>query len=679
MSTLSRLRNPKPRVGFPVFGVLIAFLSFLYSISTWAEYEEESQTVKDPQIALEWQRVDLQERLQTKLQKALSASLPANQFVVNVNLVLKEPEPKPSPTATATPTPKPTASPAALLSTDGERVSLGKLDVDAPIFKEQKSEVAVSAPSPLAEHQEHNETEANLFKNIDKLKVSVLLDTPIADSKKPLVEKIIRDTAAPITSVTVDLTLDKMELTTPEVKSLKTWLIEFKLPIGFLLATFIATFIFGFFSWLIFRGYRNLESKKIHLMEAQNEKVNEVSDARAEAALGVKADGQASPQSPSFVGGAVSTVALSGATSSSLSSGFEKFRELLKESPDQAAGLVKRWLKTPSKEISEALALLPRTLSTEEFLTLFKYLTLENRKTWKRILSSTPVADRMDSASQFMALQIVDTLIAPAVAVDETLEKLLSEIEITESLAVASENPEMGGLLINLLPSLQVAQIFSLMKPDLANAVTLSSLNFSESDLLSKTPTLKEAIQRVKSQAKPESTPFMDKATEMFSTLDPEKEGTVFQALAQSGQVDLLKTTAQQFFPAELVLQLPGPVIKASLDRLPLSRRAELLMSLDESSRGLLLEAAGAPGSKVRDLVELELQQVQADPVRTRRTQKGKSQYWREFVQLVRLRLQSNELAAEQAEPILNAWLSQKTGQPMSRGDDSGQQPPAAA
>lgn len=620
---LSSQLSPAALLKLSLAGVILAVGLALPFSGLAADQEDSSFIVRDPAASLEWQKVDLEDRLQSKIQKSISTSLPFSPFVVSVNISLKA---KPEAESEKTPTEK--------NPTDKARVALGKLDLDAPAY---------------------GDSESNLFSNIESVRVNVILDSSVSEMKKDLVKKIINNALGSLSQDQIDLTVDKADLSQKEERDFKKWLIELKLPIGFLLATLILSIL----TLVLFSGYRTLETRKISVMEAQGARAQEDFQNRAERPERSEreAPAQRAAEAPApMVGSGSSTHATETAVS-----GFDKFRTLLKEAPDQASNLIKQWVKAPVKEAREALSALPQVLSTEEFLVIFQHLPMDDRKIWRRILSSSMGTQDLAIANQYISSQIVDSLLSSQPELDQELKKLISELDVSETLELANSDPELGGILVNLLPTNQVSQVYALADTGLASKVTVASLKFSPALLLEKASQLKQTIKKIKSRAKLQSVPFMDKTAELFSQLSPDKEGSILSALAEAGEYILLQTTAQQYFPSELILQLPESLLKACLDRFTLPRRAEFIVSREAAERTVLSDASGKPGSKLRELLDVEIQQVQGDALRLRRAERAKEAFWKEFVQQVRARIRGNELAAEQAEPVLNAWLSQKT------------------
>jgi hypothetical protein len=601
-----------------------------------ASTEESSIVVGDLNAALEWQKVNLEDRLQAKLIKAINTSIPGQFFVVNVNLELKPQTDEDQDSEDLGSDLSDSADSA------DEQPLLGKLDLDAPKYQSSKT---------------GGDEDLNIFKNIQKVKINVILDRSVTDQKKEVIKKIITNVISSIGEEEPELLMEQAELISAEPQDLKKWLYDFKQPIVLL----IVSLIFSLLVIFIFNGYRNIESRRISILESQNNRAETEAQARME-----KENAEAERASSIATG--LGDLGKGSQGEGRSDEGFEKFKVLLKESPEKASALVKQWVKAPGRGSSEALAVLPQELSTEEILLLFKHMSMEDRKSWRKLL--TPHVDQATTAvaSRFIFSQIVESLLTPPPLVSDDLRSMLSELSIPECIELALQDPDLGGLLVNLLPSVEVGRMFSLMNPDLANTVTISSLKFSEETIRLRSGDLKAAIETLRGKRKPSASPFVDGATELFKHIGPEKEGPILGALIESQEFDLLNSAVHQYFPAELVFKLPPRVLKISLDRLQIQRRADFILSCDEENRNILLSSVGKVGSKVRDVIDVEVQQAAADEVRMRRIEKNKSALLKEFLDGVRILIRTNKAIEEQADSVIDAWLSEKTGGQISGG-----------
>ncbi|MEO5969695.1 MAG: hypothetical protein ABIQ95_07180 [Bdellovibrionia bacterium] len=616
----------------------------------FAEIEDDSTIIRDLSTALEWQKVNLEDRLQSKLIRAINPAIPGKHFIVNVSIQLKlRPTPIPSPTPKATPKPQESVSGAVAVKAESSRPSLGKLDIDAPLYPESRNE----NPEAKALARSLEEEETNIFKNIKKITVSVILDNAISESKKELVKKILTNTTTSLGMDPPELTIDQAELVTIEPLDLKKWLFDLKQPIGFLLVSLIMSAVVIF----VFNGHRKIEARRLSVLEAKN--------SREEVESQVKLEREATAAERAAASTAGEAVGVGGTEDEPSLEGFDKFKALLDESPEKASALVKQWLKAPVRGAGEALAVLPQVLSTEEFLIIFKYLSLEDRKVWRKLLGTTVDKRGLSTAANFVFSQIVESMLVSPPTIDEELRGMISELTINECIEIAVQDSTLGGLLVNLLPTMEVGRMFSLMNPELANVVTIASLKFSDDEIKAKSGQLKASISRQRKQKKPKA-PFVDSAEELFRHIGPEKENTIFGALIESQEFDVLDSAAHKYFPSELLFKLPPRVLKVCMDRMPLAKRAEFILSNAEGDRNILLDSIGKVGSKLRDVIEVEIQEAQADDVRLRRVERNRSILLKEFLEIVRAVIKTNKAAEEQAEGVIDQWLFEKTGRRLS-------------
>jgi hypothetical protein len=629
--------KPYIRKAFFLAGIVLQVL--ISSQVAFAETDDDSTIIRDPSTALEWQKVNLEDRLQSKLIRAINPAIPGKHFIVNVGIQLK---PRPTPSPSSEP-----AADAVIVKAESSRPSLGKLDIDGPLYPESRFE----DPEARALARSLEEEETNIFKNIQKIKVNVILDNAINESKRDLVKKILTHTTTSLGIDLPELTIDQAELVTIEPFDLKKSLFDLKQPIGLLLVSLIMSAVVVF----VFNGHRKIEARRLSVLEAKNSREEAESQVKLEREATV-AERAASSTASDVLG------AISGSEDEPSLEGFEKFKTLLRESPEKAASLIKQWLKAPVKGAGEALAALPQVLSTEEFLLIFKHLSLEDRKVWRKLLGTTVDKRGLNAAANFVFSQIVESLLVSPPAIDDELRDMISELTINECIEIAVQDSALGGLLVNLLPTMEVGRMFSLMNPELANAVTIASLKFSDDEIQAKSGELKASISRQRKRKKPSSAPFVDSAEELFRHIGPEKENTIFGALIESQEFDVLDSAAHKYFPAELLFKLPPRVLKVCMDRMSLQKRAEFILSNNEENKNILLESIGKAGAKLRDVIEVEMQVSQSDDVRLRRIEKNRSVLLKEFLDIVRVVIKSNKAAEEQAEGVIDQWLFEKTG-----------------
>jgi hypothetical protein len=207
---------------------------------------------------------------------------------------------------------------------------------------------------------------------------------------------------------------------------------------------------------------------------------------------------------------------------------------------------------------------------------------------------------------------------------------------------------------------------------DLIAALTKASLMMPEEKMNEGLASLRSALAKLTSKPQTTYVRFGDKALEILQEVGPEKEASILNAIADSGDFKLLEATARQIFPSELITKLPGPVIKTCLNAFPLAKRADFLSALDDEQRIPLLEAIGKEGSKSREMIDAEMLQIAGDDGRKKRALRNRMVFWREFVDLARGLIRRDLAASELADPIIGAWLFEKSGgQVGAQGDNA--------
>jgi hypothetical protein len=149
----------------------------------------------------------------------------------------------------------------------------------------------------------------------------------------------------------------------------------------------------------------------------------------------------------------------------------------------------------------------------------------------------------------------------------------------------------------------------------------------------------------------------INQAFENLATSGPQSEDSAFEALVREGKFETLREAASSYFPASLMLMLPPTILTAGLDLMGVHEKSGLILSMDGVNREILLRCLNP---KAREYVDHELQKYQTDHSMKSKIDKNGEQYWKEFVDIVRGLLRTNENFAAEANPLLEQWLDAK-------------------
>ncbi len=612
-----------------------------------------SESRPSPAQQVMWDKMKLEEILQSRLKQAISPMVPKGAVVVKVDITIEPYEEQGNSERSAQ---------SAQTAKAGEGIEFTKLGLTAPVLD-------------LAEQPVNTKTLPSLFDLITEVTTTITLDVEGFAERKETIQKLATNLLGEVGSVTPTVTLEQGALIPKEkVKEEKKeipwdgrrWMIELKNVIGGVLAVLLGVLMMGIFALLISRQHRNLEAKKIKLMEESGQREATALTTHQEKAREEPKEKEDVKQEGSHAAAAMAHAPMEGATSSThspVNEAFDRYTALVKSSPERAASLVKQWLKVGADTANSALAILPEKLGDDEFKDISSRLSLDQRKQWRKIMLARRVEASPEKAAQFINLQILENAFSSGPTMDSELKDRLSDLELDDCVAIAiiQGNVEIAAVLSIILPTSLVARMFSKLDSETATAITLASIRLSDQDIQASLSNVKKVVNAYLSGKNVIALPFLEKASELLATAMPEKEKPLFDAIISSCDYVALELAAQQYYPAELVTQLPGKTVRAIFDKLPPSRKAEVLVALDQATRDQFLGYFGKPGDKARELIDVEVSQTQSDPVKSVRIQKNKEQIWKHFIEHTRKQIRTNEAIGEVASAVLSQWLYEKS------------------
>lgn len=639
-------------------GIVVTVFAATWSARASAESAADSggeaigaQLLK-PDYPVEWQKIAIDELIRTRIKRALAQNLPEQYFAVTVSTTLRPVPPK----ANAANANNPTGTNAA-----GDGPAVGKLNLDLSLLI-----AAQRAPGAV----DPTDTTPTALKLITGVDVAVLLDNRVPKERTTVVRDIVQGTVRSVTPVTATINVTSAPLYTPPDKlaeadldaarakkaalessapsetpwSLQQWISELKYVVVLFLAV-IAAMLGHQFS---LRGARKIEERRVALLEAQDAR-DEQSQERVRQTAGLSGGSTGDAQTDESARKMLDA----------FEKGVERFKMVLTASPDRAAQLVRQWIRNPKHGASEALTLLPQAIPLKELNTLFDRLGREERKEWRQFLALPYDQASVRKADGFIASQIVDAFLSPAPKMDEATRRELNELSLGDCVELVRENTIYGAVLAAVLPPGQVGRIFTILPPEMSSQITSESVRLSEEQLAEAGAQLKRRVLELKAQKK--TVRFLEHASELMSDIGPEREGAIFSALTESGEFRLLEAAARQLFPAELLTRLPPAILKNCLDVLSVERRAEVICSRDPKERELLMAVYGAEGSRMRDLLNLEIQRIEGDEVRRKRIERQRNSLWKELADQARLQIRRDDAAREVADGLLGAWLYERS------------------
>lgn len=335
--------------------------------------------------------------------------------------------------------------------------------------------------------------------------------------------------------------------------------------------------------------------------------------------------------------------------------GLLRFQALAERDAAKAADLVRHWVALESEDALEALAYIGRYSNLDQLDKTLSFLEDAQKDQWRAAVQSD--RDDTPAAERFLRSRAMDSVSNESQG-SKDLHALLFDLTSAECAEVASRSPRDGALLLNALPALQVSRMLSLLPSETVAELARQSMTLDPASMKAVANDIRRSVLAKRQQSALIKVPFAQKTPELVRELDFEREKALFDSLIEAQQWETVRKTARQVFPSQLMSRLPAELLKQTLVQLPVSERAELILSVPRDLQQTLLNAFGTTG-KLRELMDLQIAQMRADGHTVSRIEKQKSSYQRRLGSRVRQHLAASEANRDAAELVIEAWLSE--------------------
>ncbi|MDD0854239.1 hypothetical protein HBN50_14090 [Halobacteriovorax sp. GB3] len=482
----------------------------------------------------------------------------------------------------------------------------------------------------------------DVFKNLKSVNVTVRLSESLDDEVKQKIEKYVRDikfnlgkTKPQIKFEYGVLGSDLNEVTfMDKVKEVLDFISKFATLMGIVLGVIL----FGFVGNKLINRYFELNSGT---QNSGNFKM-EGADAEDE---DDSSDDAGMPTLPGFGGADGGVIGLNG---------VERFKYFIKNTPNDAIMLVKRWISAGDKQSNSALRALVQQMDNDELKTLFQSLSEAQRNDWRALLDKPLTAAELTSANDFISNQIVQSVIVPSEIDDPETYDLILKLKPENVARLVEEEPAQGALLMNALSLNFVNQVLNHCEDGVRDSIINKSVEVTQKDVLDNQEKLKQTLQKYVEVV--DKKPFVDKVAKLIPMSKPELENSLFKVLAKKTEPLVLKTIAFDNFPAELIQELPEQFLKNTLTDYPLHQKVRMLLSVDEGLRSIFLDIFAPEGTKANDLITIEFDSIERDEGEYQKVLDEASDHWFSFVKFVRKEIKRDKQFTREISDLLENW-----------------------
>lgn len=613
--------------------------------------------------SLTWQKLALEEKVQRKFNQSLATLLKDNQYMVEVEADIAEPAgPNFGQSGHKS---GPRVSDIAMAESRGDYIAFSKMGLEVPVLEKFLDEDRTK----LMNLYRFNET-YDLFKSISDINVTVYLSDKIPQDLLDIVKKVLQSSKLSVAGIkpTVKYESMTMEWIDPAIKKAeedkkkaeeeakkkqqapkvekkvaeepkiwtKDWL-EWASRWGNAVGLILASIIIGFIAISLFKQWKAYMEKFAAQMAPQPEKEKEEKSETENSGMAM-AQAESSNQEEEVAS----------------AQGFERFQQCLEQNPEDATNMVRNWLNDSEDVSLLALRGVAQQASSEQMNKLMGGLNDNQRDKWKGQLGVHLSPAELTEANKFIFQEVVRSFLVPNKIKDGELLNLIMELTPKATCDFLNKNEQFVSLLLNLLSPSITGKVISEISEATADDWLLTASGFQMSKLDEQLPELKRALIEFREANLP--SPFLHRIVALIPNSLPSKEGTLFRALAKSGNQDMLIEVAKKYFPAELVLDLPAPLIKDVIQSYPMAKRIDFLYSRSEDERNVLLDVLAEKGSPARDMLEMELENVARDPSREANISMKTEEIWHDFVKNSRAFLSKQGTYNSYAHKLIKEW-----------------------
>lgn len=608
--------------------------------------------------SIEWQKIQLEEKLRLQVESALRGILIQNQYILDLGLEVTSPS---QPDFMLAPPPpvkeKIRFTNNKVEDSSGDYIIFQKIGLEAPIVADFRP-VEEAKKSEFEHLWKYNQS-MNIFNNLKSVDLKVSVDDRLSEKTIKKVEKTLSEVNFNLGKLipTVQVVASNF-VSEPKVKKEMTiwdkleWVSKFANMIGLLLATLLAAIV----AFILFKKYAALKQEEL-AQKAQ---------AMAPPAEEKKKDEDKEDNKNKIENNAAAV----GPNEESSLSGIERFKTFFKKSPVEATLIIKKWLKSDTNIEKQSLCALVQHLENENLSQLFAHLTQKDREDWKKIIANHHGNEDLKKTMDFISSQIVEEIIVPPLVVDSELCDLLLNTSTHQAAKFIQDDPSYGPLLLNVMNTKYVSSMLTLLNSQELNDALNTSFSFSEEKIRTMSTELKKRLAHYAETAARNQ--FLEKILELIPMATPENERPLFQSLVEGEYFRELELAAINHIPSEIIVALPSNIVGELLAPYTMNKRTELVASLtDENIKSIIVSSFAPEGSTAKEMLELELESYQLDLKLRKHIKENREKIWQKYITHCRTLLTEDAKFEEIRDSLIRNWIAKLKGEEIAPSSES--------
>ncbi len=600
-------------------------------------------TLAFSQTAIEWQKVELEEKIDRMVRARIDKVAEDNVYSVEVQLKVNDPGP---PNFDDMQKVGMKVSDVKFDKSKGDYIAFHKIGLEIPVIEKYYND----HQQQLKERHRFNEA-YNIFKNIDSVSVKVFIGEETPEAVVSNIKRVVNNIKFPLGDVRPKisfetLTLDKIIKDQALLDAEKNKkgngiglkeILEFIGKFGNAIGLIFATLLFGAVCFWLMKKFKEL----FLIVETEEEAVEEIVEEKVEEEVEMISLEELALQEKLF--------------EKSSEENFSRFKTMYKTSLDSATVLLKKWINNTSDENQNILRAVAQQLGENDLSVLFDKLSARERDIWKDAMQTFIDDDKIAKSNKLISEEVIRDMIGPSVVNDVELIDLLLTIPIDTASKYIQQRGENSKVLMNLLSPQIISKILDQMDEMEALEVINMGLDFNFSKIKDDFSSFKKNLSEYMKREKRK--PFNEKIIQMLPEFNPTKEKILYSYLAKSKMKDEMLHVAKNSYPSELIIELPKDFLKGVMQKYEMNKKVMLLASVEKDIKEYLLSTFADKGSAAREMIDLEFEILKNDKIAQERIANKKDNIWNEFVMFVREMIKTDQEYSSDISMIVKSWV----------------------
>jgi hypothetical protein len=323
--------------------------------------------------------------------------------------------------------------------------------------------------------------------------------------------------------------------------------------------------------------------------------------------------------------------------------------------PDQFRKCVRDMINSGDEHCYAALEYMQKLFTLETFKDVAQGFTDTEKVSWQSVVGKAKTIKEPEKVMSFIKERLLKSLIATGPMVDPEAWELSLNLKNNDVIRFCKTYKAEGGMLLNILDSTFISRLIDSLPQAEAMSLMEQAMNCemrSPKEGIDFKNALKDFVAKSKNNS------FPSKMFKSLTSLDPAKEKLVYRHLLQYYSTQDLVFAATQNCPLDLLGYVSKSFYQEILSNYPLNKKVRLLICLDDEMKTRMIDACAPAGSSAREMLDMEIKQIEQNPMDHKRCLIQKSTFVSEFLGYVRGHLGSNPALQSEIKVAAIEWLT---------------------